>query len=74
MIFPFPFVIDVLIGFHPRWPGVTYWYQTLTKAEQGEADRLASACAMNRYKTRLDTLTSEQFMRVHTLVKGHFNK
>ena len=46
------------------------WYHNLDRAEQNEADGLASEFAMKLYKKGLHELTSQQMSWVNELVKG----
>jgi hypothetical protein len=49
-----------------------YWYHSLSRDEQKEADRLANQYAMDLYNLTLDQLTAQQIERIHSLVKQRY--
>ncbi len=49
-----------------------YWYHSLSKSEQAEADQAASELAMNLYSKGLHELTAHQMKWVNETIKGQF--
>jgi hypothetical protein len=49
-----------------------YWYHSLSKEEQEEADRTAMAYARELYNKGLHELTAKELHRVHELVKREY--
>jgi hypothetical protein len=50
------------------------WYDSLSKAQQAEADRLAMEYARRLYRKALDELMAHEARHVHDLVKERFTK
>jgi hypothetical protein len=48
------------------------WYDTLSREEKAEANRLANKYAADLFGKSVEQLTQSQAARVHRLVQGHF--